>query len=122
MNENFFTDDFENSEEVSKHLRQADYLLIFLPMVLSAVFLIVVPIIWTVIDHLGGNPTMVGGFDFSGLVIFAGIFFWLIFCGFYGLMAYIFSVSTMQNSTFRIRLATVLFSAVILFLILLYQV
>lgn len=122
MNEKLYTEDFEDSENVLKHLRRADYLLIFLPVILAASVLVGVPVYWMVDGHLSGNPTTVGGFDFGGLVIFAGIILWLIFCGVYGLLAFMLSVSTTRNSTFRIRLAVGLLSIVILFFVFLSAV
>lgn len=121
MSEKFYDENFENNKKASNHLRRADYLLVFLPMIVSAFLLVGVPIIWIATDYLSGNPTAVGGFDFGGLVIFAGIILCLIFCGIYGLLAFILSVSIERNSTFRALLAAISFLVVMLFLVFLFQ-
>jgi cytochrome c biogenesis protein CcdA len=105
----------ENREKVIKHLRRADYLFIFLPMVLAAILLIVVPLVWIITEKAGGNSGGPGGFNYSGLVLIAGIFFWAGFCGVYFLLAFVLSLLTRQNGTFRISLASALLLMLIIF-------
>lgn len=97
----------ENREKVIKHLRRADYLLVILPMVLAAILFIVVPSVLIFTEKANGNSTGIGGFDFSGLVIIAGVIFWLCFCGVYFLLAFVLSLLTRRNETFRILLIVI---------------
>jgi hypothetical protein len=97
----------QNQERVIKHLQRTDWLFIILPMVLSGILLIVVPIIMLASEKIRGNRTDIAGFDFGGLVIIAGIILFLIFCGGYGVFAFILSLLVRRNITFRILLFAV---------------
>ena len=90
--------------KVIKHLQRADWLFIILPMILSGVLLIIVPLVWSAIERASGKPTEIGGFNFDGLIIIAGIIFCSIFCVCYGVLAFILSLLTRRNITFRILL------------------
>lgn len=106
----------ENQEKVIKHLRRADYLFIFLPMVLAAILFIVVPLALIITEKARGNSSEIGGFDLSGLVLIAGAIFWAGFCGVYFLLAFVLSLLTRQNGTFRILLVGIpLLTGIILY-------
>jgi uncharacterized BrkB/YihY/UPF0761 family membrane protein len=107
MNRELKVEDEENREKVIKHLRRADYLLVILPMVLAGILFFVVPTALIIKEKADGNSAGIGGFDFSGLLIFAGIVFCLIFCVGYGLLALLLSVLTRRNNTFRILLIVI---------------
>jgi hypothetical protein len=97
----------QTQERVYKHLQKVDWLLLFAPMVLSGILFIIVPLGWSIYERASGHPTEVGGFNFDGLVIIAGIFLSLIFCGGYFALAFILSILTRRNTTFRILLVGV---------------
>jgi len=110
--------------KVINHLRRADRLLIVLPMILSGILFVIVPIVWSIAERASGNPTEIGGFNFDGLLIFAGIFLSLIFCALYGLLALVLSVLTRRNITFRVLLVgtSLITAAVLCFLLFFGQI
>ena len=106
-------------QRVINHLQRADLLFIILPMLLSGILLIIVPIVWSIFERASGNPTEIGGFNFDGLLIIAGIIFCIIFCVGYGLLALILAVLTRDNTIFRILLIVIpLLTAVVFFVFL----
>ena len=104
-----------NRERVIKHLQGADWLFIVLPIIFAAILLIGVPIAWSIIERTSGNPTEIGGFNFDGLVIIAGIFLCSIFCVGYAISAFILALLARRNRTFRILLISVLLFATAVF-------
>ncbi len=104
----------DGQEKVIRHFHRTDWLFVFVPMVLSFILLVIVPIVWSVSERVSGNPTEIGGFNFDGLVIIAGIILCSVFCAVYGLLALILSVLTRRNNNFRILLILIsLFTATI---------
>ena len=99
----------DGREKVIKHLRRTDYLFIFLPMALAAILFIVVPVALIVTDKASGNSGGIGGFDFSGLVVIAGVIIWAFFCGGYILLAFVLSLLTRRNNSFRVLLIGISF-------------
>ena len=110
MNQELKIEDGDNQKRVIKHLRLTDYLLVILPMVLAVVLLVIVPIRWSISTRESGNTTEIGGFNYDGYVIIAGIFLCFFFCVGYGLLALILSFQTRHNRTFRIILVGILLS------------
>ena len=106
--------------KVIYHLHRADYLLIAVPTALAAVLLIVFPIAWSVIARAGGSATDIGGFNFDGLLIIAGIILFAIYCIGYGFLAFALSMLTRRNVTFRILLAGIPALAVVVFCVWLF--
>lgn len=106
--------------KVIYHLHRADYLLIALPTALAAVLLIVFPIVWSVIARASDNTTDIGGFNFDGLIIIAGIILFSIYCIGYGFLAFALSVLTRRNITFRILLAGIPALAAVIFCVWLF--
>jgi len=94
----------ENQKRVIKKLRPTDWLFIVLPMIFAVILLVVVPIAWSIIMRASGNPTEIGGFNYDGLVIIAGIVLCGIFCAGYFLLAFILSLLTCRNRNFRVLL------------------
>ena len=100
-------DDFYNQQRVIKHLQRSDWLFIVLPMMLAVVLLVIVPILWSIITRVSGNTTEIGGFNYDGLLIFAGIILFSVFCAGYGFLAFVLSLLTRRNITFRILLVVI---------------
>ena len=100
-------DDFYNQQRVIKHLQRTDWLLVILPMLLIIVLSVIVPILYTIITRVTGNTTEIGGFNFDGLIIIFGIILSSIFCAGYGFLAFILSLLTRRNITFRILLVVI---------------
>lgn len=116
MNQELEIEDVSNQERVGKHLRQADYVIIVLPMLLSVILLIIFLIVWSEIMRTSGHTTGIAGFNYDGYVIIGAIFLCLAFCIGYGLLALILSSLTHSNRTFRILLVTISLLAVGCFL------
>jgi hypothetical protein len=76
-------------------------------MLLSGILLIIVPLFWSIIESANSNPTEIGGFNFDGLLIIAGVIFCSVFCGCYGVLALILSLLTRRNITFRTLLIVI---------------
>lgn len=92
---------------VIKHIGRPDLVLIFMPMVVTGILFIAVPLVWSIAERLGGHPSEVGGFNFDGLVVAAGFVLCLIFCVAYGLLALLLALLTFRNRTFRLLLASI---------------
>ncbi len=107
MNQESNIDDFYNQQRVIKHLQRVDWLFIILPMVLAVVLMVIFPIVSLVSEKVRGNTTHIGGFDMGGLLIIAGIFLSSTFCVGYGFLAFILSLLTRRNITFRILLVVI---------------
>ena len=119
MKQNEKIEDADRQEKVIRHFHRTDWLFVIVPMILSFIILVVVPIVWSIFERLSGNPTEIGGFNFDGLVIIAGIIFCIIFCAGYGLLALILAVLTRDNTIFRILLIVIpLVTAVVFFVFL----
>jgi hypothetical protein len=99
-----FDDGGQAQERVYKHLQRADWFLLFAPMVLSVGLFVIYPAAMIVYEQANGRPTHIGGFDFSFLVIIAGIVLSAIFCAAYFLLAFVLSLVTRRNRTFRLLL------------------
>lgn len=99
--------DAHTRKRVIKHLGRPDRVLIFLPMVVTGVLFIAVPLVWSIAERLGGHPSEVGGFNFDGLVVAAGFVLTLVFCVAYGLLALALALVTYRNKMFRLLLASI---------------
>ena len=117
MNKASNIEGFYNQQRVIKHLHRADWLFIILPMVLAVVLFIIFPILLLVSEKLRGNRTDLQGFEMGGLLIIAGVFLCSLFCGGYGFLAFILSLLTRRNLTFRILLVVVPILTVFVFYI-----
>ena len=62
-----------------------------------------------VTEKASGNSGGIGGFDYSGLVVIAGVIIWAFFCGGYILLAFVLSLLTRQNKSFRVLLVGISF-------------
>lgn len=102
-------------KKVILHLQQADYLLIFLPMLLTVILSVVPPVIWLIDDELNGNRTEAGEFDFSGIIITVRVFVCSILILVYAILALILSLLTRRNITFRILLVAISFLSASIF-------
>lgn len=105
----------ENQKRVIKKLHPTDWLFIILPMVLIVILTVIVPIVLLISEKARGNRTDLFGFDIIGLVIIAGILFSAFFCGGYFFLAFILSLLTRRNITFRILLTSIPLLAAITF-------
>lgn len=100
----------QNQKRVIQHLQRADFLLVFLPMVLAGIILVVLPTIWTIYVKESGAPDISNLIAGPEIYIIGGIFLCFFFCVGYGLLALILSLLTRHNRTFRIILVGILLS------------
>lgn len=117
MKQNEKIEDADRQEKVIRHLHRTDWLFVSAPMVLSFILLVIVPIVWSISMRLSGNSTDIGGFNFDGLLIIAGIIFCIIFCAGYGLLALILAVLTRDNAIFRILMIVIPLETAVVFFV-----
>ena len=116
MNQKVQIEDADGQERVIRHFHRTDWCFVVVPMVLSVILLVIIPLIWITFERASGNSTEIGGFNFDGLIIIAGFFLCFIFCAVYGLLALILSILTRRNSIFRIHLIVISLLAAVIFL------